>query len=216
MDPLSITAGCIGVIGAITKTWTAIRGFIRDVYEARGYLGATSRHLTELDMTISLIKDDHNPYDGDSGSQVPECITAQTRTVIWSCHDILAELDAVMEKHNPRRHQAPLRWLLKGKDEVSALNRQLEAHTRTMTMALEISTLAVVKLVKVETAALGAVSGQIRDDTAQLRKDTEQILSKMHRLGCIDIIERYLDSLTTYAETVVDASVQLASSGPTS
>ncbi|KAK4031384.1 hypothetical protein C8A01DRAFT_21382 [Parachaetomium inaequale] len=211
MDPLSITAGCIGIIGAIAKTSTTIRGFVRDVRDARGELGATARHLAELDMTINLIKDDHNQSAEDSDRHIPESITAQTTTVIKSCHDILAELDALIDKHNPRRHQTPLRWVLKGKDEVSALNRQLEAHTRTLTMALEISTLS-------DTAALGVVSGQIKDNTTQLRKDTEQILSEMHRLrsrfglqqlddppsqGRIDIIERYLDSLTNYAETVV-------------
>lgn len=76
------------------------------------------------------------------------------------------------------------------------------------------------KSVKVDTTALGVVSGQIRDDTTQLRKDTEQILNEMNRLRLgfgshplgdqanqdrIDIIERYLDSLTNYAETVVDS-----------
>ena len=143
MDPLSITAGCLGIIGAITKTSTTIRQFVGDVREARRELGATARHLTELDMTINLIKDDHSLNDEDSDFRIPEAITAQTMAVIKSCHDILAELDALMEKHNPRRHQAALRWALKGKDEVSALNRQLEAHARTLSMALEISILSV-------------------------------------------------------------------------
>ena len=144
MDPLSIAAGCVGIIGAIAKSSMAIRDFVRDVREARRELGATARYLAELEMTINLIKDDYTPGDGDSEEgQIPESITAQTKTVIGSCHDILAELDALMEKHNPRRHTAPLRWALKGKDDVSALNRQIEAHTRTLTMALEVSTLFV-------------------------------------------------------------------------
>ncbi len=145
MDPLSITAGCLGIIQAIAKTSTTIRGFVRDVRDARGELSATARHLTELEMTINLIKDDHSHSsgEGDSGPQIPESITAQTTIVISSCHGILAELDALIDKHDPRRHQTPMRWALKGRDEVSALNRQLEAHTRTLTMALEISTLLV-------------------------------------------------------------------------
>jgi hypothetical protein len=142
---LSITAGCIGIIGAIAKTSTTIRGFVRDVREARNDLGATARLLTELDITINLIKDDHGEGDGGSEPQIPESITVQTTTVIKSCNDILAELDTIIDKHNPRRHRTPLRWVLKGKDDVSALNRQLEAHTRTLTMALEISTLFVTR-----------------------------------------------------------------------
>ncbi len=143
MDPLSIAAGCVGIISGIKTTSAAIRGFVRDVREARHELGATARHLADLEMTINLIADDHGPGDGDTGRQIPESITAQTTTVIKSCRDILAELDALMEKHNPRRHRAPLIWALKGKDEALVLNRQIEAHTRTLTMALEISTLSV-------------------------------------------------------------------------
>ncbi len=144
MDPLSITAGCVSIIGTIAKSSMAIRDFVRDVREARRELGATTRHLAELEMTINLIKDDYTPGNGESEERhIPESISAQTKTVIGSCNEILAELDALMEKHSPRRHTSPMRWALKGKDEVSALNRQIEAHTRTLAMALEVSTLFV-------------------------------------------------------------------------
>ncbi len=248
MDPLSIVAGCVGIVGTIAKSSMTIRAFVRDVREARRELGATARYLAELEMTINLIKDDYTPRDEKSEErQIPESITAHTQTVIGSCHDLLAELDALMEKHSPRRQTAPLVWALKGKDDVSALNRQIEAHTRTLAIALEVSTLfvspeesnwyffandrysAVVKTVKTDTS-------QIKEDTTQLRQDTEQILSEMSRLrmgfalqplgdqvhqGRIHIIERYLDSLTTYAGSVVDmiddgdeASLRTASPPP--
>lgn len=47
----------------------------------------------------------------------------------------------MMDKYNPRKHRTPLKWAFKGKDEVAALNKQLEAHSRTLQMSLEISTL---------------------------------------------------------------------------
>ncbi len=74
---------------------------------------------------------------------------------------------------------------------------------------------------KTDTLALRVVSGQIKDDTTQLRRDTEQILSDMSMLklglasqrledhahqGRINIMERYLDSLTDYCtESVMDS-----------
>jgi hypothetical protein len=75
---------------------------------------------------------------------------------------------------------------------------------------------------------LGIVSNEIKDDTKQLRKDTEQILDEIDKLrslvshqlpghaqGRIDIMEKYLDSLTTYAETAIDTlSVVSAGSPP--
>ena len=148
MDPFSLTAGCVGIISGIAQTSAAIREFVRDVREARGDLSATARHLTELEMTISLINDDHNSDHGNGTASVsgliPESMTPQTAAVIRSCRDILGAVDALMDRYNPRRHRTALKWALKGKNDASALNRQLEAHTRTLGMTLEISVLSVI------------------------------------------------------------------------
>ncbi len=146
MDPFSITAGCVGILGAVAKTSTSIRDFVRNVREARSELGATARHLAELDITISLIRDDHTLNGSDPAQLIPASITAQTTTVIRGCQDILSELDAVLDKYNPKRHRTVVKWAMKGKEEVAGLNKLLEANTRTLAMALEISTLFVLSL----------------------------------------------------------------------
>ncbi|KAK3313994.1 hypothetical protein B0H66DRAFT_643453 [Apodospora peruviana] len=188
MDPFSITAGCVGIMASIERTFVAIRDFVRDVREARGELSTTTRHLSELKMTISLINNGHTPDPAASSAPtpVPESITLQTVTVIGSCRDIIGELDVLMDKYSPRCHRTPLKWALTGKNDVSSLNKQLEAHARTLAMVLEISTLAVSKSIKADTRALGVISDRI------------------------DIIERYLGSLTGYTESVVDDTL-----GPT-
>lgn len=146
MDPLSITSGCVGIMGAIVKTSSTIREFVRDVRESRSQLGGTAHQLAELEMTISLVKDDHNAENGSFADHMPESVTRQTATVIQSCRDVLDELDTTMDKYNPRKHRTPLKWAFKGKDEVAALNKQLEAHPRTLQISLEISTLCVIIL----------------------------------------------------------------------
>ncbi|OIW24913.1 hypothetical protein CONLIGDRAFT_75540 [Coniochaeta ligniaria NRRL 30616] len=218
MDPLSIASGCAGIMGAIVKTSSTIREFVRDVREARGQLSTTAQQLTELEMTISLIKDDHDAESGSFAEHMPDSVTKQTATVIQSCRDVLGELDTVMDKYHPRKHRTPLKWAFKGKDEVAALNKQLEAHSRTLQMSLEISTLIISKSIKTDTVALGVVSGQIKDDTGHIRDDTGKILQEIDELrglvsqqlpdhvrARIDIMENYLDSLTEYAETVIDS-----------
>ncbi|KAB5566486.1 hypothetical protein GE09DRAFT_1106985 [Coniochaeta sp. 2T2.1] len=192
MDPLSVASGCVGILGAIVKTSTTIRQFVRDVREARGQLSTTAQQLAELEMTISLIKDDHNT-ETDS-VRMPETVTKQTAVVIQSC--------------------------VQGKDEVAALNRQLEAHSRTLQMSLEVSTLVMAKSIKTDTVALGVVSGQIKQDTGHIRDDTGKILQEIdeirglvarqllpdHLHTRIDIIDNYLESLTEYAETTIDSA----------
>jgi hypothetical protein len=116
------------------------------VREAQRELGATARHLSDLEITINLIKDDHEPNSSETleaSAHVPESIRAQTAMVIENCRGIITELDTLLDKHDPARHRTALRWALAGKDDVSALNKQLEAHTRTLAMALEISNLYV-------------------------------------------------------------------------
>ena len=46
-------------------------------------------------------------------------------------------------KYNSERRRAAFQWARKGKDEVVALNKQLEEHARTLHMSLEFSTLSV-------------------------------------------------------------------------
>jgi len=134
MDPFSITIGCVAVIDAIAKTASTIRSFVRHVREAHQELGATARHLSDLEITINLIKDDHEPNSEilDTGAHVPQSIRTQTAMVMESCRGIITELDNLMDKYDPGRHQTALRWALGGRDDAKALNKQLEAHTRTL------------------------------------------------------------------------------------
>jgi septal ring factor EnvC (AmiA/AmiB activator) len=141
MDPLSITAGCIGIISTIAKTSTSITLFVRNVRDSRRELTETKQQLAELEMTLNLINDDHNRENGRLAQQMPEGIAEQTKLVLHSCQDILVELDALITKYNSERRRTAFQWARKGKEEVTALNKQLEAHARTLHMLLEFSTL---------------------------------------------------------------------------
>lgn len=141
MDPLSITTGCIAIIGVIVKTTSTINSFVRDVRDARNELSATTRQLADLTMTLNLICDDHSAENVEIVNQIPESITLQTKSVIESCQDVLTQLDTLLAKYMDVRKRTSFKWASKGKDEVASLNKQLEAHSRTLHMSLDISTL---------------------------------------------------------------------------
>ncbi|KAK3386713.1 hypothetical protein B0H63DRAFT_139861 [Podospora didyma] len=224
MDPFSITAGCVGILAAVGETSISIINFIRDVRDAREDLLATSRQLAELSITINLIRDDHTTDGGNVTKFIPASINAQTTTVIKSCHEVLDEIDALLDKYRRRRLPTSWTWASTGKKEIAGLNKQLDAHMRTLVMVIELSTTIVAKSIKVDTAALGLASEQIKDDTAHIRQETGQILSGIDRLknrlspgspfdqlpehvqGRLEIITRYLESLTDYAESSVAPS----------
>ena len=64
------------------------------------------------------------------------------------------------------------------------------------------------KEIKTDTSA-------IKDDTANIKEDTTQILNEISRLRSLIpegqhehvILDRYLDSMTSYAETVFDEAI---------
>jgi hypothetical protein len=106
MDPLSITAGCVGIISTIAKTSASITHFVRDVRDSRRELSETKQQLAELEMTLNLINDDHNRENGNLAKQMPDGIVYQTKLVLDSCRDILVELDGLIVKYNSERRRA--------------------------------------------------------------------------------------------------------------
>ena len=54
MDPLSIAAGCVGLLGAIAKTTAVVIDFIRACREARTDLSGITRELSDLYLVLEF------------------------------------------------------------------------------------------------------------------------------------------------------------------
>ncbi|KAI1877701.1 hypothetical protein JX265_003709 [Neoarthrinium moseri] len=201
MDPLSITTSCLALLGALTQTTTTIIQFIRDCREARGDLTSVTQELSDLRIVLELLKGDAAETDGDI--PLSGALRTQSITVINNCGDVAAKIERVLVNLRGSRIGA-VRWVLDGKKEVFILKQSLEAHRGALSLALEMVHLSVTKAVKEET-------GAIREDTKAIKQDTAQILEEIARLReripIADrsfVLERYLDSLSTYAATVYD------------
>jgi len=137
MDPLSITASSLAIISAIAKTSATVTKFARSVRDAREDVTATSLQLSELSMVIDLL---HNDL-GDE-TRLPEgirTVSVHIESVLGNCKKILVELDTLVTTFDSRRMQ----WALSGKSQVVALNSRLDAHTKALQIALDVSTLSV-------------------------------------------------------------------------
>ncbi|KAI1875025.1 uncharacterized protein JN550_002454 [Neoarthrinium moseri] len=201
MDPLSITTSCLALLGALTQTTTTIIQFIRDCREARGDLTSVTQELSDLRIVLELLKEDAAETDGDI--PLSGALRTQIITVINNCGDVAAKIERVLVNLRGSRIGA-VRWVLDGKKEVFILKQSLEAHRGALSLALEMVHLSVTKAVKEDT-------GAIREDTKAIKQDTAQILEEIARLReripIADrsfVLERYLDSLSTYAATVYD------------
>lgn len=118
------------------------------------------------------------------------------------------DIEKTLAKHEGGRTNKAAKWVASGKNDVAKLQLSLEAHKSALEIALDMVTLTLTKEIKADTQ-------EILNDTSAIKQDTAQILAEIARLQTqlprdMDqrssgfMLERYLDKLTSYAETVCD------------
>ena len=135
MDPLSITAACSGLLGAVTNLSIQITKFVSSVRDAWRDIDAVSRELTSLALCLETLRDDsltnefHNNISGNLLSVLVNC-----KVVVKDIADLLARLQASVSGGR-------VQWPLSGRDEVNRLRSSLESHKSALEIALELMTL---------------------------------------------------------------------------
>ncbi|KAI1125242.1 P-loop containing nucleoside triphosphate hydrolase protein [Nemania abortiva] len=208
MDPLSITTGVIGLLGAVGTTILSVTSFIRRCREARADLTAVNRELLELQIVLELLRDDTAINENDV---FPEALRAQVLSIINNCNTIIKQINTVLEKYDASK-ATPLKWVASGKTEVSGLKMSLEAHRGSLNLALEMINISVSKSIKDDTAVIRFDVAEIKQDTSQIAQIMEELATLRQIVAAIGnspqaagsnyILQQYLDSLTSYAETV--------------
>jgi hypothetical protein len=200
MDPLSITVSCLTLIGVASKTSLAVTTFIRGCRDARSDLTSVSGELTQLQLVLELLKDDPDVTDDRI---IPESLQAQILSIIANCSDVVGKINKVLNKHAGRA--GPAKWTAFGKTEVDGLRMSLEAHRGSLSLVLELVSVSLSKAIKEDTAATRTDVRDIRQDTSHI----PHIMAELAELRAIVaaggqsyVLEQYLDSLTSYAETV--------------
>ncbi|KAK5655907.1 hypothetical protein OQA88_5446 [Cercophora sp. LCS_1] len=202
MEPLSIAVASLSLAQVSARTTAGIAGFVRTVRSARQDLLETSRHLGELSGTLDLLR-------GDDTDQLPKGLQFQIQSILDNCGNILHEIDGVLDKY--RNGAGATRWALSGKGEIERLNKQLDTHLRSLNIAVEATTLALSQSIKDDTGAMRDDVARILDEIANLRLELQASTRSIpqnedndNAKGQDYLIKRYLDTMTTYAETVVD------------
>ncbi|KAK0743449.1 P-loop containing nucleoside triphosphate hydrolase protein [Schizothecium vesticola] len=217
MDPLSITVSCLTLIGVASKTSLAVTTFIRSCRDARSDLTSISGELTQLQLVLDLLKDDADVTDDRI---IPQSLQGQILSIIANCSDVVEKINKVLQKHGAK--VGPAKWTTFGKTEVDGLRMSLEAHRGSLSLVLELVSVSLSKAIKEDTAATRADVRDIKQDTSHI----PQIMAELTRLRAIvaagDVqsttrnqnymLERYLDSLTSYAETEIFFDAQSPSS----
>lgn len=135
MDPLSITATCITLIGTIAKVSITVTGFVRDVRGARSDLDGVSRELLSLKTLLELIAAD---ADDPTGNAFPETLKGQIAEIVTNCAGVVEEVQKTLEVHDGDGLTKAARWTMFGKGDMSKLRSSLGAHKSALDIALEL------------------------------------------------------------------------------
>ncbi|KAK4447198.1 hypothetical protein QBC34DRAFT_382447 [Podospora aff. communis PSN243] len=194
------------------ETSLAITNFVRGCREARSDLTTISGELTQLHLVLDLLKDDASV---GSGRVILEPLQAQILS-IKNCTVVVGNIETVLEKHSESGKTGAVKWVAYGKAEVAGLRMPLEAHRGSLSLILELASLSISKSILEDVHIVKQDSGQIKENTSQIKQDTGHIMAELTRLRAIVaqggissatrgqnfVLEQYLDSLTSYAETV--------------
>lgn len=138
MDPLSITATCVGLASTITRTSLVVISFVKDVRSARSDLDAISRELSSLKTILELLAEDVN----DSTTQsIPQTLQKQITGIITNCTGVVVDIEKTLAKHEGGRTNKAAKWVASGKNDVAKLQLSLEAHKSALEIALDMVTL---------------------------------------------------------------------------
>ena len=205
MDPLSITAASIALLGTVAKTSLAVTSFVRGCREARADLSSISGELTQLHLVLDLLKDDTAVSDT---RVIPESLQAQILSIINNCSIVIGNINTVLDKHSGKA--GPAKWVASGKAEAAGLRISLEAHRSSLSLALELVSITMSKAIMTDVAAVRDGVHDIKNDTRQI----PEILAELTRLratvssgeaaagGQNHVLQQYLDNLTSYAGSV--------------
>lgn len=191
---------------------------MREIRGARSDLDAVSRELHSLTTVLEMLAHDA----GDTArSAFPPSLAHQVTGIVKNCGGVVSQIEASLEKHGGEstRLKKGVQWSWGGKSDMEQLRSSLEAHKSALDIALQMVEMSIMRDIKANTQ-------EIRDDTAEIpgiKEDTTQILAEIAQLQAklpknveLQVLEghgssgfmlqRYLDNLTTYAETAYDAS----------
>ena len=91
MDPVSITTACFGLLSAVAKCARFLTDFVVGCREARNDIAAVSRELSDLDITLHILK---NEAEAKELNQLPEGLRQYIRDIMANCTTVLTDFEA--------------------------------------------------------------------------------------------------------------------------
>ena len=138
MEPLGITAACLGLLSAISTGTRFITDFVVGCREAHNDIAAVSRELSDLNITLHILK---HEAEASELNQLPDDLHQHIHYIMGNCTTVLVDLEALLRKYQGPGLDRAVNWTLSGQKEAEKIRGSLEAHKRALGLVVELTTL---------------------------------------------------------------------------
>ena len=122
MDPLSVTAACVGLLNGILGLSKQISSFVIGTRDAHKDMQAFSKELVSLQLCLE------SPKEERIVNQFPDRLKQSLLVIIRSCSDIVEQMSGLLERHSSVNLGRRMQWSMFSRDEAEKLRNNLEAH----------------------------------------------------------------------------------------
>jgi hypothetical protein len=136
MNPLSITTGCLALLGTVTKVSLQVTSFVRQARDARSDLDAISRELASLKTVLEILSE-----DAKTEKAFPDSLVPHISGILKNCGVVLEQIEALIRKHAGGGVEPAVKWSISGKDDMNKLRSSLEAHKSALDIVVEMVSL---------------------------------------------------------------------------
>ena len=133
MDPVSITAGCLGLITAITNLSLKATSFVRAVRQSRSDIDGVNRELASLNFVLELLIEDNQsesiPVSGNLGGHISG--------IVENCITVVKDVESTLQTFQETSLRTNISWAASGREDVAKLLRSIQAHNSALQLALD-------------------------------------------------------------------------------
>lgn len=230
-DPLSITLGCVSLIGVVSKFSIKITLFAREAHEALNDMAALRQELSTFSFSLDVL-----PYLCDAGkAPYPEELKRKLVGLMGVCAGIINGIEDLLDKMSSgslarsvqcaaygQKDMEKLRSNLKGYvlavDCVMHTVNQYEASQNSLSLySFDGDRSVLIESIKQDTEQIKRDTSAIRDDTKLvpgIKEDTFQIKDVLVRIQAQLLqssenymLFRFLNENASYAESVINDSI---------
>ncbi|KAF1973289.1 hypothetical protein BU23DRAFT_134301 [Bimuria novae-zelandiae CBS 107.79] len=210
MNLFWIIASWVAMVATITNIRNAVTDFVHGVRDARSDLNAIRRELTSITATLKQLKTDAIALNEMS---LPPTLEVPFKGILISYVSLMTENHRELSKHGTSKAGVILWWSMRGgKGEMAQFHSTLETHSSTLDVTLDLLSIMEDRDVKSDTLRIMEEADGVKDDSAQILEKIERLQSRLAADGTggrsTEILQRYLDSLASYARTIRETSIE--------